>query len=249
MAAWKCAQCTLVNRETDQSCRRCGTQAGDAFAPGGSMPNSGVYVGSPVNEPARVPAYGLPQNRQVVGQMPNVWGGPESAQTSRFQSTALPSAGVWRDGSLLVMQKGATLPKSCLKCNAPGDGQWVTRTLRLSDSKMAFLRFIPYVRLIYFIWRATSQSVEVSFGLCHQHHSQVNTLTTAGNLLRLAGLVLLLYGIYAESLIWVAGLFAGVIGTGLGTTPIIKASRMDEYYVWISGVDQSYLASLPPVNG
>jgi hypothetical protein len=114
---------------------------------------------------------------------------------------------------------------------------------------MMFLRFIPYVRLIYWIWRATSQSVEVSFELCHNHYSRASTLTTAGNLARLAGLVLLLYGLYVESLIWLPGLFIGVIGTGISTLPIVKASRMDDYYVWMSGVDSGYLASLPPVNG
>ena len=181
--------------------------------------------------------------------MPNVWGGAESVQTARFQTSTVPVAGVWRDGSLLVMQKGATLPRRCLKCNAPGNGQWVTRTLRQADSKMIFLRFIPYVRLIYWIWRAASQSVEVSFELCHDHYSRVNVLTTAGNLMRLAGLVLLLYGLYAESLIWIPGLFMGVIGTGISTLPIVKAKRLDDYYVWMSGVDPGYLASLPPVNG
>jgi len=114
---------------------------------------------------------------------------------------------------------------------------------------MIFLRFIPYVRLIYWIWRAASQSVEVSFELCHDHYSRVNVLTTAGNLMRLAGLVLLLYGLYAESLIWIPGLFMGVIGTGISTLPIVKAKRLDDYYVWMSGVDPGYLASLPPVNG
>jgi len=119
----------------------------------------------------------------------------------------------------------------------------------MADSKMAFLRFIPYLRLIYWIWRAASRSVEVSFGLCHQHHSQVNTMMTVGNIMRVAGLVLLAYGVYAESLIWVPGLFLGVIGTGVGTTPIVKAARMDDYYVWITGVDPGYLATLPPVTG
>src|SRR5262249_29712640 len=139
MAAWRCAQCSLINRETDQACRRCGT-AQSAFATTATQATS-AYGADPLNQPAQVPAYGLPSNRQPMHQMPSVWGGPESVQTARFQTAAVPAAGVWRDGSLLVMQKGATLPNRCLKCNAPGDGQWVTRTLRLADSKMAFLRF------------------------------------------------------------------------------------------------------------
>jgi hypothetical protein len=74
-------------------------------------------------------------------------------------------------------------------------------------------------------------------------------MITAGNLMRLVGLVLLVYGIYEESLLWIPGLFVGVIGTGIGTTPVVRASRMDDYYVWITGVDPGYLASLPQVNG
>jgi hypothetical protein len=147
------------------------------------------------------------------------------------------------------MQKGATLPERCLKCNAPGDGEWIVRTLRPTDSTLAFLRFIPYVRLIYFIWRAASQSTEVAFGLCRQHHSRVDSLVTAGNLIRWAGFVLLLYGVYMESILWLPGLIGSVIGTGLKTTPVLKVARMDDYYVWLSGVDPGYLASLPPVHG
>jgi hypothetical protein len=114
---------------------------------------------------------------------------------------------------------------------------------------MIFLVFIPYLRLIYWIWRAASQGVEVSFELCHDHYSRVNLLSAVGNIMRLAGLVLLLYGVYFDSPIWIPGLFACVIGTGVGSLPIVKASRMDDYYVWMSGVDPGYLASLPPVNG
>jgi len=251
MAAWKCAQCMLVNRETDQACRRCGAAPGaDGVATSGAAAGVSNFATSPVNEPARVPAYGLPQGRQPVQQMPSVWGGPESVQTARFQAATLPSAGVWRDGPFLVMQKGATLPNRCVKCNAPWNGQWVTRTVRAAESKMAFLRYIPYLRLIYWIWRAASQSVEVSFGLCERHHSQVNMMTTIGNLLRIAGVVLLVYGIYSDDLVWwIPGLLASVLGSGLSTTPIIKMSQMDDYYVWLNGIDQGYLASLPPVHG
>lgn len=245
MAAWKCAQCQLVNREADQACRRCGTPQGSATYGA----DSAAYATSPVGEPARVPSYGLPQGHQPVQQMPNVWGGPASVQTASFQANVRPTAGVWRDGSLLVFQKGATLPNRCLKCNAPGDGQWVTRTLRPTDSKLAFLRFIPYIRLIYFIWRAASQRTEVSFGLCHQHHSQVNNLTTAGNFIRWAGFAVLVYGIYMETILWLPGLIVSVIGSGLSTTPVVKVARMDDYYVWLTGADPGYLASLPPVSG
>lgn|SRR5262249_16983762 len=249
MAAWRCAQCSLINRDSNEACRRCGTPQGAGAFRTNVTQTSPAYEANPANQAAPVPAYGLPSNRQPMQQMPNVWGGPESVQTARFQAAPIPASGVWRDGSLLVMQKGATLPNRCLKCNAPGNGQWVTRTLRLADSKMAFLRFIPYVRLIYWIWRAASQSVEVSFELCNEHHSRINTLTTAGTIMRLAGLVLLLYGLYEESLLWIPGLFVGVIGTGISTIPIVKASRIDDYYVWISGVDPGYLSALPSVTG
>jgi hypothetical protein len=59
----------------------------------------------------------------------------------------------------------------------------------------------------------------------------------------------MVYGIYMETILWLPGLVVSVIGSGLRTTPVLKVARMDDYYVWLSGVDAGYLAALPPVNG
>jgi hypothetical protein len=74
-------------------------------------------------------------------------------------------------------------------------------------------------------------------------------LCNAGNWIRWAGFAVLVYGIYIETLLWLPGLVVSIIGSGLMTTPVVKVARMDDYYLWISGVDQGYLASLPPVHG
>ena len=38
--------------------------------------------------------------------------------------------GVWRDGNLLVVQKGAALPDRCIRCNAPAEGRRLHRQVR-----------------------------------------------------------------------------------------------------------------------
>jgi hypothetical protein len=68
-------------------------------------------------------------------------------------------------------------------------------------------------------------------------------------LIRWAGFALLVYGIYMETILWLPGLIVSVVGTGLRTTPVLKVNRMDDYYVWLSGVHPGYLAALPPVHG
>ena len=189
------------------------------------------------------PGYGLPpQNYQTSPQLPSVWG----EQTGE---AAVQNSGVWRDGHLLVMYKNAPLPARCLKCNAPSNGLSVTRTFRWVDSALAWLRYIPFVRYVYWIMRAASnQNAQVSLGVCQSHYSQFNTMANFARLLRIAGLVVFIYGIYNVSLVCLVGALISTVGAVLANTnSIVKLSRIDDYYLWLSGVDPNFLAVLPPV--
>jgi len=157
--------------------------------------------------------------------------------------------GLWREGRLLVMHKNASLPNRCLKCNSPSNGLSISRTFRKVDSTFGWMRYIPYLRYVYWIARAASNdTTAVNLRVCQTHYSQVHMVVNIANLLRFLGLGLLVYGLYLGSLLWLAGLTVAVIGSGLASAySIVKMSRMDDYYIWLGGVDANYLASLPPV--
>jgi len=228
MASWKCAQCMLVNKDTDQVCRRCQT-ASDAPNQLSNGPGAGTRV---------TPVYGLPRNQGPA--LPSLWGEPTDDGAA--------SANVWREGDLLVMQRDASLPNRCMKCNAPTEISTV-QTFRQVDSTLGWLRYIPYLRYVYWIARvASNQTAEVGLWVCQTHHSQMTMLSTTTKILRIAGITTMIYGFYIGSLLWLVGLLAAIIGTVLAASrPVAKLSRMDDYYLWLKGVDSEYLAALPVV--
>jgi hypothetical protein len=239
MAAWKCAQCALLNSDAEQTCRRCGmTQAGNGNAYGATY-GSNQSTNVPVT-----PTYGMPQNYRPAA-LPNVWG-----EQAGGQAAWDASSGVWSDGHLLVMNRSALLPSRCVKCNAPTNGLSINRTLRGVDSTFGWMRYIPYLRYIYWIARASSDKVaQVALGVCSSHHSNAKVTAIAAVVLRIAGLVLFVYGLHeGEPLCLAGGLILAIVGSVLrGASTIVKVSRMDDYYIWLKGAHPSYLAVLPPV--
>lgn len=231
MTSWRCERCGLINGQGNQACRRCGS-AGEA--------NS--YAQTSNQQPAnQAPVYGLPHNYSTAPVQSGAWGNAgDQAATDR---------GVWRDGNLLVMDKNAKLPGRCLKCNTPSNGLTVNTTFRAVDAKMGWLRYIPYVRYIYWIARAASNnSAMVSLGVCQNHQSQAATLATVAKVLRIAGLLVLIYGLYSGNILWLLGLIMTVFGAGLaGANSVVKLSEMDDYFIWLAGVHPSYLSALPPI--
>ncbi|HEY6332978.1 MAG TPA: hypothetical protein VI756_26875 [Blastocatellia bacterium] len=206
-----------------------------------------MYSASAVpDQDPRTPVYGIPQTKNATRTaLPSVWGeaapGAGGGQTAQVE-------GVWRDGALLVIHKNALLPDRCLKCNAPTGGQSITRTFRAVDATMGWLRYIPYVRYVYWIARATSdKKADINLSVCPTHHSHATAMAAVAQIIRWGGLALMAYGLVSGSLLWILGLFTAVFGAGLASCSILKLRRMDDYHLWLSGAHPNYLASLPPV--
>ena len=252
MPAWKCAQCMLVNRETDGACRRCGAGPGSAAAATNTpSPVPGASATSPINDSVRVPAYGLPAGWQPVQQVPNEQGALRFGQTGNFQTGSVSATGIWRDGELLVMHRGATLPNRCLRCNVAANGPVLTCKLRWHDRRFSVLRFIPFLAWIYLIHvLATARSARLALHLCQDHYRQTKTIACVGWVVLLGGMALLGYGLYLNNFLWFIGfIIALVSGRFRPSNTIVRAEKMDDHYIWLRGVDDGYLASLPAVSG
>ena len=142
--------------------------------------------------------------------------------------------GIWRSGRLLVTKHNVTLPRRCLKCNAPKEGEPIGRTLHRS-----------------FTWRFGVAFVFV----CEAHRAEHRKVITISRLLMLGGFTGIMTGVAQES-IWTAGIravscaaFLGGLIYQLFCGKLVSLVKMNKEHMWLSGCGPDFLAGFPEWNG
>ena len=123
--------------------------------------------------------------------------------------------GVFRDGKLLVVVRGADISRYCLCCGRPATGNRITKHLFTpmdtstsgsshgttgSDPLSAILLVIQLILLLFFLLMLvaewfSSRKRTVTFGLCELHHRQRKNLKTLVWCCIFAGIGLMVLGI------------------------------------------------------
>jgi hypothetical protein len=167
---------------------------------------------------------------------------------------------VWRDGSVLVMTTESVLPPRCIRCNAPAPDQY-ERNLSWNPLWVKLLVFVsmlplplpsliraPLFPIGIILVFTTMRKAVVRVGLCASHYNKRSLGLIVGGTLIAAGL---LSGVYV-ALTWDYGIIPwAIVITLLGAfvTVLLKdtlaAQNIEEPYVWVKGIDQAFLNSLP----
>lgn len=247
MSSVKCPQCSFLNFATAPSCERC--QAPLAYASQGqaNAPYPGYGAGNNYNYP---PPNAYYQQQGGYGQQ-----GGYSPHGQGYNYPPPPYAGmygqgngVWQQhGSKLVMDKTAQLPDRCVKCNAYTNGQRLRR--KLSWHPPALYIALPFSILIYAIVAAIiSKKATVHIGLCQQHMERRRTTIFSSIVLILLGLVSLVFAFVNESapfgLVGGSLVLAG-IACACVAQAIVRPKKIDDRFVWLSGINRDYLSQLP----
>lgn len=158
--------------------------------------------------------------------------------------------GVWRRGQLLVMAHNATLPRRCVKCNAPVQELNRRRTLAWHHPALILLLIIGI--LIYVIVALIlTKKAKIQFGLCTRHVRKRRIAMTIAWLM-----MFVTVGLFG------AALQQASAGVGIATAvmflvmllfiaagiPRISAHRITNEFIWIKGVNRRFLACLPRWN-
>lgn len=165
------------------------------------------------------------------------------------------SAGPWRDGDLLVVNKEGRLPERCIKCGAP-PVKHLQRQLSWHHPAFFFLVIvsIPIYYLTDFIVRKKAMFLIPICGPCNARRVRnliigftsfflglgligaafwlVGTFPDATNALCLAGLALFLF-----SLFWAT------------SVEFLIVKKMNKHFLWIEKAGKDLLAGLPPWPG
>jgi hypothetical protein len=220
MSSLKCPQCGLTNFATAPACKRCKVPFyGDAAYA------EAAYADVPEQTQ---PAAGFyePQEQQY---------NPGSPQ------------GVWRDGKLLVTIKDATLPNRCIKCNAPAmkllkrQVEWYPRYVLL-----VFLLIRIVGIILYFCLR---RRATIYIGLCEDHINKRRFGMLIGGSVMTAGFLLFFGQMSSDPNIGLImlGLMMALVGicVMVSVYRTVSATKIEEPYVWVKGVNQDFLNDLP----
>lgn len=161
------------------------------------------------------------------------------------------SAGVWRQGRVLVMHKKAVLPDICVKSNQPASRK-LKRNLSWHHPLIALSIFAGL--LIYLILAAVlTQRAKIHIGLSEEWFARRRMRMWIWGLATLAAIPLgILAGMAAEDLmpLMVFFGFLGCIVAAIGlllSTRMVYPKKIEGDYVWVKGCHPDFVARFPPV--
>ncbi|MGB9177782.1 MAG: hypothetical protein WCB68_00950 [Pyrinomonadaceae bacterium] len=247
MSSVKCPHCSFLNFAAAPNCKRCHAPLAYASQQEANAPYTGYGASRNYNYPPPNAYY-----PQQGGYAPHGGYGPQGQSYAYppppYAGMYVDGNGVWQQhGSRLVMDKMAQLPDRCVKCNAYANGQRLRR--KLTWHPPALYIALPFSILIYAIVAAIiSKKATVHIGLCQQHMKNRPIMIFSSLGLLAFGLVGLLMALVNDS-----G-FLGFIGGGLLLASIVVAciahsivrpKKIDDRFVWLTGISSEYLSQLP----
>lgn len=155
-----------------------------------------------------------------------------------------------RDGRILVVERGATLPPNCVKCGLPAAKGFRTKQFTWHSPALYLLAFCGL--LLYFIVALiVRKKLSVSFALCDEHLRSYGRLKriAAGLLLGFipAGFVIGAWSGGWAALVMATMVIAGAVVFSLADGPL-TAERIDEGVGRFRGACDSFLSLLPTVG-
>lgn len=184
-------------------------------------------------------------------------GGRVAAAQTLESDEDSPMEGAWRDGELLVMTSESVLPARCVKCNATAP--------ELQERKLAWnpivvnviiaVSIFPLRSLLIFVVAIilaffTRRTAKISVALCESHQQKRTFGVFVGGGLITTGLGLGLYVAFAGGymllpwalVILLVGAFVSVLLSGQ-----LTAKKIEHPYIWVKGMDERFLDSMPMI--
>lgn len=157
---------------------------------------------------------------------------------------------IWRNKALLVMTKDASLPNRCIKCNSPAS-ESLKRKLNWHHPAL-YLLIVVSILVYAVVALVVRKTAVVNVGLCQEHRESRRLSMIITVLLALVAILSCFAGIQFDVPVLVLVSFGLVLASaiyGIITLRVVAPTKIDEHYVWIKGVDTSYLQEFPEWHG
>jgi hypothetical protein len=144
------------------------------------------------------------------------------------------------------MTKQASLPERCIKCNAP-TRHTLKRNLRWHHPALYILIFVGF--LFYAILAMVlSKRATVHVGLCETHVASRRRdilITWLLVVLSFAGFYLAVVTDEMTLLLVGVVVLLGAVIYGIVKTRLVAPRKIDDHYVWLTGINANYLQQFP----
>jgi hypothetical protein len=153
---------------------------------------------------------------------------------------------IWRCKKLLVMTKDASLPNRCVKCNAPAEER-LKRKLQWHHPAL-YLLILASILVYAVVALVVRKTAVVNLALCKEHRESRRLSMIITVLLALIAILCCYAGLQFEIPILVLASFGLVLASaiyGAITIRVVAPTKIDEHFVWLKGVDASYLQAFP----
>ena len=154
-----------------------------------------------------------------------------------------------REGPILIANKGAELPRRCIRCNMPGVGEALTQKLVTSKA-------LPNGLIGATVHLATRQATTVKYYLCAKHRAARARVLAIDAFLILGGSVLTAFSLLrlsnfstgAAVAFGIGGAFlmAGLILSQTSRLQPLRARAINDDFVLMTGAGPAFLDSIHP---
>jgi hypothetical protein len=182
-----------------------------------------------------------------MSQLPNPTPIQPNASPAAYQQVPA-NAGVWRDGSTIILYKGSLLPHACVKCSREASQNVLRKTYSWHHPALYILIISPLIYIIVALIVRKTALVHVP--LCEAHRSRRRNFMLIASAAFVAGLGCFfipgalneVWPILLGILLFLGGAITGIVGT-----QILTPKKIDDQYAWLNGAGTAYLNQLPPL--
>lgn len=182
-----------------------------------------------------------------------------------------PEGALWREGRLIVVKRGESLPERCVKCNQPAEGssfrprlfyyRWpIVIAIVVSAMAAAWLLtifLVPFGVVVAIAAVAVApalgrKSTRVEYRLCAVHRRKRLVLGVSALICLIGGFWLFFMGLTGNTgAVSAAGLvvFITAFVLALLRSQPLKLNLMEDKLVYLKGAGEQFLASLPAKAG
>jgi hypothetical protein len=176
----------------------------------------------------------------------NPYAPPESDLAGPAAGDAPDGEGIWRSGSLLVMEKGARLPNRCIRCNQPASTR-LSRKLSW-HRPLIYLTLVIHLFVYLIIALIARKRARIEVPLCDEHARKRRwavgiSVTMLVLSVVFAGLAIVddQVGLFV-SLWWVILLFIILTAVSART---VAPKKIDDHHIWLKKISPAYLSAFP----
>jgi len=148
------------------------------------------------------------------------------------------AGGYWRDGKLVVMPPGGTLPPRCVKCNAPALQPMKPRKVYWHHPAWYLLVFV-YMIIYIIVALIVRRRAEVTYGVCAKHRTRRRIFIAVGWI----GVPLFALLIGVNPILGITGVLAALLAGIIGSR-LVYPRRITKDEVRLAGCGEAFLASL-----